>query len=136
MLMRVLTGQSRWYAAVRTLWHALVLMYEAEICEVCGHPVAAVWHAEDALWMRVNGHYSGTTCTSCFNKKAREAGASPYWEVRDGEFPSCSGAPCVHERPLVIQAEAADEYWEALCEVVGSRDEARAVVDRRREAVA
>lgn len=125
---RVLRGESRWYAPVRRLWHTLVLMYECEICEVCGHPVGSVWHAQDALWMKVNGRYAGTTCASCFNKKAERAGASPYWEVHDGEFPTCTGSPCVHERPMMIQAESAQEYWEALVYVAGGRDAALAAI--------
>lgn len=129
----MLRGDSRWYAPIRCLWHSLVLMYECEICAVCGHPVAAVWHAEDALWMKVNGRYAGTTCPSCFNKKAERAGASPYWEVHDGEYPTCTGSPCVHLKPMMIQAEAATDYWNALIEVTGSREAAAAVVERRRE---
>lgn len=134
-LKRVLRGESRWYAPARTLWHALVLMYECEICEVCGHPVAAVWHAEDALWIKVNGHYSGTTCPSCFNKKAEAAGASPYWEVHDGEYPTCTGSPCVHIAPMQIQSRAASEYWDALVEATGSWEAARALVERREHAL-
>lgn len=130
---RVLRGESRWYAPIRGLFHALVLMYECEICAVCGHPVGAVWHAVDDLWMRVNGHYGGTTCVSCFNRLARAAGESPCWEVAAGEYPTCTGSPCVHVAPMRAQSEAAREYWEALVSVTGSETTARSVLDELRE---
>lgn len=128
-LRRVLHGESRWYAPLRGLFHALVLMYECEICAVCGHPVGAVWHAQDDLWLKVNGHYSGTTCASCFNRQACDAGASPYWEVHDGKYPTCAGSPCVHIKPMLIQAESATECWEALVAITGDRETARAAIE-------
>lgn len=132
LVKRVLKREARWYAPARTLWHALVRMYECEICNVCGHPVAAVWHAEDALWLKVMGSEGGQLCTSCFNRKAEAMGFSVWWEVSEDHYPSCTGNPCAHEKPMMIQAEAADEYWAALVAVTGSRDAARDAVDELR----
>jgi hypothetical protein len=81
--------------------------------------------------MKVNGRYAGTTCASCFNRKAEAMGYSAWWEVAEDHFPTCTGNPCAHVAPMMIQAESATEYWEALVEVTGSHDAACAVVDGR-----
>lgn len=104
-------------ARLRALYWIVVRRHETEICGRCGGPVDFVFHVEDELWTSACGFPeapSGVLCPKCFETLARQADLHPYWECADGEFPSCTGSPCVHEAAMVRVAEQRDGYWQEL----------------------
>ena len=104
-------------ARLRALWWIVVRRHETEICGRCGGPVGVVFHVHDELWLRGCGFPDaphGVLCPRCFDKLARQTGLRPNWECANGEFPTCTGSPCVHEKVMVTIAEERDGYWHEL----------------------
>lgn len=122
----------RWHPDA-TLWSRLraawliVRGWETEICLRCGGKVGMVWHAPDPLWVELAGWGSGggVLCLRCF-----DALAGPrhlYWVCEEGRWPTCEDE-CPHVAPMMIQGEAAGEYWNALLLSAGSREAALEVL--------
>lgn len=60
-----------------------VFRYRYEICHRCGLPVAwftpSWWHADDALWIEVEGGEAGIRCAPCFTRDCRALGIGVSW---------------------------------------------------------
>jgi hypothetical protein len=50
-----------------------------EFCKRCGVRQPLVWHADDALWLRVTGSVGGVLCPKCFSRRAHEQGILIEW---------------------------------------------------------
>lgn len=66
-------------------------MYDGEICEDCGLPVAlgiggTWWEASDSLWETITGKEdgSGILCPRCFTIQARALGTHVHWKAMLG----------------------------------------------------
>lgn len=59
------------------------MRYEMEMCHDCGRRVGpdpfSFWHADDELWMRVQGNVFGVLCPACFTRLADLHGVKVSW---------------------------------------------------------
>lgn len=90
-----------WPARLRAVWYAWICLYDGEICNDCGRPVArgigTWWIAPDGYWMEIVEKYSAVLCPACFAGRCMEKeGTLIYWvplidtpsqtgEIIDGE---------------------------------------------------
>lgn len=73
-----------WPARLRAVWYAWICLYDGEICNDCGRPVArgigTWWTAPDGFWMEVTQRYSTILCPACFADRCMEHdGTLIYW---------------------------------------------------------
>lgn len=89
-----------WPARLRAVWYAWICLYDGEICNDCGRPVArgigTYWMADDKFWMDLVGKYSKILCPSCFADRGKEKGILIYWA------PLCDEVP----KPKVLDPDA------------------------------
>lgn len=71
-------------ARARAFWHYIIRRWPLEICTDCGRPVGRAtgpswWHADNELWLEVNGTYEGVLCPPCFTVRALAKSILVYW---------------------------------------------------------
>lgn len=108
-------------AVVRGLWWSLVRRYPCEVCEACGRRVGAStgftwWHADDEMWMAVNGAYGGTLCIPCFTHDAELQGVCIYWQPveRVNTAPDMPGGIDYDRWAPLVKPVARNAYPDAL----------------------
>jgi hypothetical protein len=51
-----------------------------EFCQLCGCEQPVVWHADDALYLRVTGDEHSVYCPTCFDDLAEHKGIWLNWQ--------------------------------------------------------